>query len=105
MELNMEGNIKEDSNMFLTTLIGQDNKKSFPIKQFRTQELKKSTLEQLGKACQGPKYAQLLKSLIVQGLIKIEEKVVEIQTRAEDKAIVAGVVSFSSNKKRSFFIR
>lgn len=58
-----------------------------------TQELKKSTLEQLGKACQGPKYAQLLKSLIVQGLIKIEEKVVEIQTRAEDKAIVAGVVS------------
>lgn len=69
--------------------------KPFLIKQNTThkQELKKSTLEQLGKACQGPKYAQLLKSLIVQGLIKIEEKVVEIQTRAEDKAIVAGVVS------------
>jgi hypothetical protein len=34
-----------------------------------------------------------LKQLIVQGLIKIEESVVEIQCRAEDKSKVNAVVS------------
>lgn len=42
--------------------------------------------------CKGPEYPNYLKKLIVQGLIKIEETTVEIQSRAEDKAIVARVL-------------
>ena len=40
----------------------------------------------------GPQYPTLLRQLIVQGLIKIEEPVVELQVRAEDKNIVSKVV-------------
>jgi len=52
-------------------------------------------VEQLGVYCKSPEYPTFLKKLIVQGLIKIEEQVVEIQARAEDKAIVAKIVSLT----------
>lgn len=56
------------------------------------QDLKKETLEKLANFCKGPDYPGFLKKLIIQGLIKIEEPIVEIQARAEDKAIVTRVV-------------
>jgi vacuolar-type H+-ATPase subunit E/Vma4 len=56
-------------------------------------------LEQLAAFCKGPEYPAYLKKLIVQGLIKIEEQVVEIQARAEDKAIVSKIVSSVSVRK------
>lgn len=57
------------------------------------EEMKKMSLEKLATACKGPQYANLVKNLIVEGLIKIEEEVVEVQTRPEDKTVVAGVLN------------
>ena len=52
-------------------------------------------LEKLAAVVASPQYASLVRQLIVQGLVKIEEQVVEVQCRQEDKAIVTRVVSFS----------
>ena len=62
--------------------------------------MKKETSEKLAAFAKGPEYPALLRKLIVQGLVKIEESVVEIVARAEDKAVVARVVS-----RFSFFVR
>jgi vacuolar-type H+-ATPase subunit E/Vma4 len=58
--------------------------------------LKKESVEKLAAICKGPEYPKLLKQFIVQGLIKIEESVVEIQCRPEDKSIVAKIVRLST---------
>lgn len=55
--------------------------------------LKKDTLEELGAFCKSAEYAQFVRKVIVQGLIKIEENEVEIHCRVEDRALVAKVVS------------
>jgi vacuolar-type H+-ATPase subunit E/Vma4 len=59
--------------------------------------LKKETLEKLAAFCKGPDYAPYIRKLLVQGLIKIEEQEVEVQCKAEDKAIVAKVVRYKSS--------
>jgi vacuolar-type H+-ATPase subunit E/Vma4 len=59
------------------------------------EQLKKETLEKLGGFCKSNEYSNFVKKLIVQGLIKIEEQVVEVQARAEDKQLVSKVVSSS----------
>jgi V-type H+-transporting ATPase subunit E len=56
------------------------------------EQLKVEATARLASICAGPEYANLLRQLIIQGLIKIEESVVEIQARAEDKAIVTRVL-------------
>ena len=56
------------------------------------QSLKKETTEKLAVFCKSQDYPSFVKKLIVQGLIKIEEQEVEIQCKAEDKAIVSKVV-------------
>lgn len=57
------------------------------------ENLKNECLEQLATVAKdSAKYAILIKQLIVQGLIKIEEQKVEIQCREEDKATVNKVV-------------
>lgn len=56
------------------------------------QSLKKETTEKLAAFCKSQDYPAFVKKLIVQGLIKIEEQEVEIQCKAEDKAIVSKVV-------------
>jgi vacuolar-type H+-ATPase subunit E/Vma4 len=63
--------------------------------------LKKETIEKLAAYCKGPEYPAFLKKLIVQGLIKIEEPIVEIQARAEDKAIVSRVLPEAVNEFKS----
>jgi hypothetical protein len=50
-------------------------------------------LEELGAFCKTPAYAEFVRKLIVQGLIKIEEEVVEIHARAEDRDVVTRMVS------------
>ena len=58
-----------------------------------SQSLKKHASEKLAAIVSGPEYPALLKQLIIQGLIKIEEPEVEVQVRAEDKTIVTKLVS------------
>lgn len=55
-------------------------------------QLKRNVLEKLAAYAKGAEYSSLLQKLIVQGLIKIEEQVVEIIARAEDKPIILRVV-------------
>lgn len=49
------------------------------------EQLKQEALARLAQVCKSPEYPAILKKLIVQGLIKIEEPVVEIACRPEDK--------------------
>lgn len=63
------------------------------IDRFFVKDLIKECTEKLSTFAKGPEYPALVQKLIVQGLIKIEEPVVEILCRAEDKAIVSRVVS------------
>lgn len=58
--------------------------------------LKAECADKLSAAARSKNYADLMKKLIVQGLIKIEESVVEVQVRAEDVATANRVVSLSS---------
>ena len=60
------------------------------------QKLKKETLDQLLVFVKSPGYPNFLKELIIQGLIKIEEPVVEIQIREEDRATVNNIVRITS---------
>lgn len=55
-------------------------------------QLKKEASDKLATVVSGTDYPNLLRKLIVQGLIKIEEPVVQLQVKAEDKATVAKLV-------------
>mmetsp|Transcript_19433 Transcript_19433/g.27933 ORF Transcript_19433/g.27933 Transcript_19433/m.27933 type:complete len:221 (+) Transcript_19433:106-768(+) len=55
--------------------------------------LKRESTAKLAQITQTPQYTQLLKQLIIQGLIKIEEPVVQISCRAEDRALIRGVLT------------
>ena len=55
-------------------------------------DLQKASLEKLAAFVKGKEYSALLKKLIVEGLIKIEESVVEIICRPEDKATVSKIL-------------
>lgn len=55
-------------------------------------KLKAEALAKLSKVCKGPEYPAFLKKLIVQGLVKIEEPVVEVAVRPEDKATVTRIL-------------
>jgi hypothetical protein len=71
------------------------------------QQFKHEILEKLSNFSKSPEYSSFLKNLIVQGLIKIEEQVVEIHARAEDKSLLVRVVSssvISSLLKKTFEI-
>lgn len=50
-------------------------------------------LDKLGAITKKPEYANLLKELLLQGLIKINEQNVQVLARAEDKAVLARVLS------------
>jgi V-type H+-transporting ATPase subunit E len=55
--------------------------------------LKTSAKDKLAQRCRKPdEYAKFLQALIVQGLVKIEEDVVEVQCRVEDDALVQQVL-------------
>eukprot|EP00595_Chromulina_sp_UTEXLB2642_P001855 CAMPEP_0196763978 /NCGR_PEP_ID=MMETSP1095-20130614/5155_1 /TAXON_ID=96789 ORGANISM="Chromulina nebulosa, Strain UTEXLB2642" /NCGR_SAMPLE_ID=MMETSP1095 /ASSEMBLY_ACC=CAM_ASM_000446 /LENGTH=223 /DNA_ID=CAMNT_0042118407 /DNA_START=43 /DNA_END=714 /DNA_ORIENTATION=- len=65
------------------------------------EQLKKEVIEKLASFSKTPQYPEYIKKLIVQGLIKIEEQVVEISARAEDKAIVQKVLPDAISEFRS----
>ena len=73
--------------------VGASRVKKMKSRDDLLEELKKSALDKLAALCKGPQYPAFVKNLIVEGLIKIEEDVVEIQTRPEDKTIVSGVLN------------
>lgn len=73
--------------------VGASRMKKMKARDDLLEEMRKMSLEKLAGLSKGPAYAALIKKLIVEGLIKIEEEVVEIQTRPEDKAIVAGLLA------------
>lgn len=56
------------------------------------EDLKKETTTKLAAICKGNGYREFVKNLIVQGLIKIEEPVVEIQCREVDNTLVTKVL-------------
>jgi len=88
-----EKDLEVEQRVARSAAVGASRMKKMKARDDMLEELKKSSLERLGRECVGPKYTQYLKNLIIQGLIKIEESTVEIQTRAEDKDAVAGVLS------------
>ena len=56
------------------------------------EKLKGEILAKLAKVCKGAEYPALLKKLIVQGLIKIQETEVEVACRTEDLATVKRIL-------------
>ena len=56
------------------------------------QTLKGEILAKLAQVCKTPEYPAILKKLLVQGLIKIEESDVEVACRPEDKGVVMRIL-------------
>lgn len=75
-----------------SSAVGASRVKKMKARDDLLESLKKETLEKLAAFCRSPEYPAYVKKLIIQGLIKIEESVVEIQCRAEDKNIVAKIL-------------
>ena len=67
-----------------STAIGSSRVKKMKSRDELLEQLKRECVQQLSTFAQGAQYNTLLKGLIVQGLIKIQEETVEIQCRPED---------------------
>ena len=63
--------------------------------------LKGSVTEKLKAFVKSPQYPTLLRQLIVQGLLKMQEPVVEILARTEDKQIVTRVIAEALTEYRN----
>lgn len=72
--------------------IGESRVKKMKARDDLLQKLKKEALERLEGYTTTPQYSTMLKNLIIQGLIKIEEMVVEVQYREADKGIISKVL-------------
>lgn len=72
--------------------IGESRVKKMKARDDLLQKLKKEALERLEGFTTTPQYSSMIKKLIIQGLIKIEEAVVEVQYREADKALVSRVL-------------
>jgi len=65
------------------------------------EQLKTECTAKLANFTSTQQYANLLKQLIIQGLIKIEEPIVEIQGRQEDKAAIQRILPEAVNEYKS----
>lgn len=74
--------------------MGNSRVKKMKARDELLEQLKRECVQQLATISQGAKYEKLLKDLIVQGLIKIQEETVEIQCRPEDVSRVQKLVRF-----------
>lgn len=72
--------------------IGESRVKKMKARDDLLQKLKKEALERLEGYTTTPQYPTMIKNLIIQGLIKIEESIVEVQYREADKAVVSRVL-------------
>lgn len=75
-----------------STAVATSRVKKMKARDDLLQQLKAEALAKLAAFTKSAEYGQYLKNLIIQGLIKIEEPIVEIQARQEDKALVAKLV-------------
>lgn len=78
--------------------IGSARVKKMKARDDLLETLKQECATKLAAVSQGKNYGALLKQLIIQGLIKIEEDVVEIQVRSEDHAKVNKVLPEAINE-------
>lgn len=72
--------------------IGESRVKKMKARDDLLQKLKKEALERLEGFTTTPQYSNMIKKLIIQGLIKMEEAIVEVQYREADKATVSRVL-------------
>ena len=70
-------------------IVGSSRVKKMVARDSLLNDLHKTSLEKLAAFTKGKDYPALLKKLIVEGLIKIEESAVEVIVRPEDKATVS----------------
>eukprot|EP00475_Leptophrys_vorax_P039959 TRINITY_DN7330_c0_g1_i2.p1 TRINITY_DN7330_c0_g1~~TRINITY_DN7330_c0_g1_i2.p1 ORF type:complete len:260 (-),score=90.00 TRINITY_DN7330_c0_g1_i2:72-761(-) len=56
------------------------------------EKVREAAREKLATADKHPKYPELLKALIVQGLIRLKETEVTVRIRQEDEAVVSGIL-------------
>mmetsp|Transcript_22242 Transcript_22242/g.22943 ORF Transcript_22242/g.22943 Transcript_22242/m.22943 type:complete len:221 (+) Transcript_22242:93-755(+) len=76
-----------------SSAIGAARVKKMKARHELLDQLKRECAVKLSLIAQTPQYTNLLKQLIIQGLIKIEEPIVQLSCRAEDKALVRGVLA------------
>ena len=81
--------------------IGESRVKKMKARDDLLEKLKKNCSEKLIAFSSSPQYPTMIKQLIVQGLIKIEEQTVEIQCRPDDKALVTRVLPDALNEYRT----
>jgi V-type H+-transporting ATPase subunit E len=75
-----------------SSAIGNARVKKMKARDELLDSLRKECATKLSTIATTPQYPELLKKLIIQGLIKIEEPVVAIQCRPEDKSKVEGIL-------------
>lgn len=69
--------------------VGDQRARKFTARDEFMTQLAAEAKERLVAEAKGPKYAQLLEDLIVQGVARLEDSDVEVQGRAADAAILA----------------
>jgi len=84
-----------------STSIASSRVKKMKARDELLEQLKRDATEKLVAFAKSAEYSSLLKKLVIQGLIKIEESIVEIQTRAEDKQITARLLPEAVAEYRS----
>jgi len=87
-----EKDLEVEQRVARSSAVGTARVKKMKSRDELLEQLKTECLGQLSKVSSASTYPQLMQSLIMQGLIKIEEQTVDIQCRAEDKAIVTKVL-------------
>lgn len=75
-----------------SSAIGNARVKKMKARDELLDSLRRECATKLSSIVNTPQYPELLKKLIIQGLIKIEERVVSIQCRPEDKSKVEKVL-------------
>jgi V-type H+-transporting ATPase subunit E len=87
-----EKDLEVEQRVARSSAVGTARVKKMKSRDELLEQLKTECLGKLGSVSTAATYPQLMQSLIMQGLIKIEEQTVEIQCRSEDKAIVTKVL-------------
>lgn len=96
-----EKNLEIQQRVDKSDKIGKARVEKMKVRDDLLEKLKKSVTEKLAVYSSSPQYPTLIKNLIVQGLIKIQEQTVEIQCRPDDKAAVTRVLPDALNEFRT----
>jgi V-type H+-transporting ATPase subunit E len=96
-----EKKLISDERVSQSTADGKSRTRKMEARDVLLNRLVQNCTEKLKRISSSPEYPTLLKDLIVQGLIKIEEQTVEIQCRAEDKSAVTRAIVDAVSEYRS----